>query len=877
MQLSVGNKLGPFEILAPIGAGGMGEVYKARDTRLERTVAIKVAAAKFSERFEREARAVAALNHPNICTLHDLGPDYLVMEYVEGQPLRGALPVEKAVEYARQILDALDAAHREGIVHRDLKPANILVTKNGVKLLDFGLAKAERAKATSAREETVTQAITQEGAILGTLQYMAPEQLQGKPVDARSDLFSFGCVLYEMLTGKRAFEGESAPSVIAAVLERPAPSIAGVAPALDRVFQRCLVKDPDDRWQTARDLKSELEWVGSGSALMPAAPASKKLYRERAPWLAMGILLGVSLAGGAVFFAAHPSQPPHAIYPLRLTIDPPEKTIFSSTMAGSFPVPQFALSPDSRTIAFIASAPGTRPILWLRPMGEVIAHSLTGTENAEYPFWSPDSRWVAFFAQGKLKKIPIGGGPVQLVAEGFPDSRGGSWGPDGTILCSTGTGAIYSVPWTGGSVKPVTRLDPSRQEGSHRFPHFFPDGRHFLFTIRSGLSERRGVYAGSLDGTTKKLLVPFDSRAIYAPPGYLLFMDGDTLLGQSFDANNLEVSGQPFAVAERVGHAGTGFGSFSASGTDTLAHAGALLHPGRLIWFDRKGNPLGSVGSEGEYGVFRLSPDGKRLAVSQLDSGGTGDIWLTDFARGAASRFTFGPGLNLGPIWSPDGSRIVFQTGRKGLSEFYEKSSAGGGTERAVLLEHGERAAHLESLTVIGSDWSPDGQNLLFSAFAASGFDTWLLPLAGDSKPTKLLGSPSDEIHANFSPDGRFIAYSSNESGRFDVFVQTFPLSEPKWQISTEGGYEPRWRGDGHEIYYLSQDRKLMAVTVGTGPSFSVPEPLFQTRVAEGVSPQRTHYVPARDGERFLVNTQSGDPASAHIIIVLNWTAGLSK
>jgi serine/threonine protein kinase len=529
MPMTVGTRLGPYEILAPIGGGGQGDVYKARDARLNRTVALKVAKEQFSERFHREAEAVAALNHPHICTLHDIGPDYLVMEFVEGQPLKGPLPVERAVEYARQILDALDAAHRMGIVHRDLKPANILVTKNGVKLLDFGLAKAERVKATSVSKDMTTQTITQEGTILGTLQYMSPEQLQGKGADARSDLFSFGCVLYEMLTGKRAFEGESAPTVVAAVLERPAPSIAEVAPALDRTLQRCLAKDPDDRWQTARDLKSELEWLESDSGTIAAAPGNKKLWRERAPWLAAGTLLGLSLSGGAVFFAAHPSQTPHATYPVRLTIDPPERTIFSSSASGVLPVAQFALSPDSRTLALVASASGTKPMLWVRPMGEVTAHILPGTENAEYPFWSPDSRWVAFFAQGKLKKIPIGGGPIQLVAEGFPDSRGGSWGPDGTILCSTGMGAIYSVPSAGGSVKPVTRLDASRQEGSHRFPHFLPDGRHFLFTIRSGLADRRGIYAGSLDGTTKKLLVPFDSSAIYARPGYFCFFSTATL------------------------------------------------------------------------------------------------------------------------------------------------------------------------------------------------------------------------------------------------------------------------------------------------------------------------------------------------------------
>jgi Tol biopolymer transport system component/predicted Ser/Thr protein kinase len=865
----IGETIAHYRITAKIGEGGMGEVYRATDTRLGREVAIKIVKEQFTERFEREARAIAALNHPHICHLYDVGPNYLVMELIDGTPLKGPLPLDKAIEYAGQILDALDAAHKKGITHRDLKPANILLTKQGIKLLDFGLAK----QTAPLKETDVTRALTGQGQILGTLQYMSPEQLQGKEVDSRSDLFSFGCVLYEILTGKRAFDGDSTASVIAAILQRPAPSIAAVAPAaLDRALQRCLAKDPDDRWQSARDLKSELEWIAGDGATTGGAPVQKP-WRKRAAWITTAAVLG-----GAMFFAARPSKTPSVNGLVRLTVNPPEKTTYSAAMVGPIQVPQFALSPDGRAIVFAASKPGTKAMLWLRPMEEVAAHPLPGTENAEYPFWSPDSRWVGFFAQGKLKKIPSVGGIVQQIAEGFPDSRGGSWGPDDTILCSTGAGSIYFVRSTGGAVTPVTKLDGSRQEGSHRFPQFLPDGRHFLFTVRSGLAEQRGIYAGSLDGKTKKRLVGFDSSAVYAPPGYLLFLKGDTLLGQVFDPQHLELSGQPFTVAEQVGHAGSAYGAFSASGTGTLAHAGAMTHIGRLIWFDRDGKQLGSVGPDGDYATFRLSPDGKRLAALLVDpKEASADIWLTDLSRGSPSRFTFGPGLTVTPIWSPDGERVVFATSRKGLNEFYQKSAGGGGSEEAVLLEEAERAAHLESFTIVPSDWSPDGRNLIFSTFAASGYDLWLLPLTGDRKPTRLLGSPSDEMHANFSPDGRLVSYSSNESGRFEVFVQTFPLSDRKWQVSTNGGYEPRWRRDGLEIYYLSEDRKLMAVAVGAGPSFDVPKPLFQTRVAEDVTEQRTHFVPSRDGRRFLINTQSGDPAPTPITIVLNWTAGLKK
>jgi predicted Ser/Thr protein kinase len=479
MSLGIGTNLGPYEILAPVGAGGMGEVYRAHDCKLKRDVAIKVLPEAFAAdaermaRFEREAQVLASLNHPNIAQIYGVEDHALVMELVEGQSLKGPLPLEKAVEYAGQILDALDAAHRKGIVHRDLKPANILVTKHGIKLLDFGLARV----VTGPADGTLTLA----GAVMGTPGYMAPEQWEGKPGDARSDIYAFGCVLYEMMTGKLAAQERSAAE----------------PPAIERVIKRCLEKDPDDRWQSARDLRHTIELPIAGTTPV------RSRWRERAAWM----VLAVALLGGAVFFTGRNSKTPSAGGLVRLTINPPDKTVFSGAMVGTVPVPQFALSPDGRAIVFGAATPGTTAMLWLRPMEEVAAHALPGTENAEHPFWSPDSRWIAFFTRGKLKKIPSGGGAVQLIAEGFPDSRGGSWGPDDTILCSTGSGSIFLVRSTGGNIRPVTKLDASRQEGSHRFPQFLPDGNHFLFTIRSGLAEQRGIYAGSLDGKTKKLLV----------------------------------------------------------------------------------------------------------------------------------------------------------------------------------------------------------------------------------------------------------------------------------------------------------------------------------------------------------------------------------
>ncbi len=871
MPLSTGSRLGPYEILATIGAGGMGEVYQARDTRLDRIVALKVAREQFNERFEREARAVAALNHPNICTLYDVGPNYLVMEYIEGQTLEGPLPLDQALKYASQICDALDAAHRKGVTHRDLKPANILVTKSGIKLLDFGLAKQSRAAAMGGATETI--ALTKEHTMLGTLQYMAPEQLEGKDADARSDLFSFGLVLYEMLTGKRPFEGSSPASVIAAIMERAPPSVADVAPAaLDRVLHRCLAKHPDDRWQTARDLKAGLQWVAeSGPPSAAAAAPRRSAGRARAGWIAAAALL-------AALSMLAPWRGRQQGELVRFAVYPPDGNAFGRSIDVTVPVPQFALSPDGRTLVFAAAAAGARGMLWQRSIEEVAARPLPGTEDGIRPFWSPDSLWIGFFAEGKLKKVRAGGGAVQVIAEGFSDSFGATWGPDGTILCGSGSASIHRVHSTGGPFAPVTQLDVARREGSHRFPYFLPDGRHFLFTVRSGLAEQRGTYVGSLDGKTKKRLVRIDSGAVYASPGYLLWVDGDTLLGQDFDAGRLELAGQPFTVAERAGRSTAGESAVSASPTGILAYDSASLRLGRLTWFDRSGNARNSPSPDGDYTDFRLSPEEKSLAATlvNLKTGST-DIWLTDLLRGSTFRLSAGPALNANPVWSPDGARIVYRTNRGGLLELYQKSAFGGGNEEPVLTAAAVRTAGY-ALQVVPSDWSPDGQYIAYMVTdPASGYDLWLSPLDRNAKPVRYLSSAANQIHANFSPDSRLIAYGSNETGRYEVYVQALPKSDRQWTVSTNGGYEPRWRGDGREIYYLSEDRKLMAVPVGPGPSFGVPKPLFQTRVPAGVDALRTHYVPTRDGQRFLVNTEIGDPAPNPITVVLNWTAGLKR
>ena len=755
-----------------------------------------------------------------------------------------------------------------------------MLTKTGAKLMDFGLAKPSSQSGAPASGLTLTSPVasrplTQEGMVVGTFQYMSPEQIEGKEADARSDIFALGAVLYEMATGKRAFEGKSTTSVIAAILERDPAPISAVRPmfprSLDRVVKTCLEKDPDERWQSVRDLRTNLKWIAEGDGAVTSSGVKHNPWRERAAWM-----LALALLCSLAFFAPGRNRGPSVSEPVRFSVNPPEHAVFSGPPNVTVAVPQFALSPDGRAMAFVTHSSGTDPMIWLRSIDQVAARPLAETEHAQLPFWSPDSRWLGFFAEGKLKKIPVAGGPAQVLTD-VADAFGGSWGAEGSIVFAKLSSAIFRVSSGGGTVTAVTKVDTIVK--AHRWPQFLPDGRHFLFHVQGGEPEHRGIYVGSLDGATQKFLIRTESSAIYAWPGYVLYVDGDTLLGQAFDSTRLEVSGEPFTVAEHVGRS-TGFNiGASASGTGMLAYAAAVLHRGRLTWFDRAGNSLNSVGAEGDYSDFRLSPNGETLAASLVDpKAWNPDIWLIDLMRGGPSRFTVGSALNAAPVWSPDGARIVFRTNREGQTELYAKSAAGGGNEEAVLTNETQHAAGIDSPNLVCSDWSPDGRYVIGSApQQATGDDLWLIPLGGDRKPFKFLGPPSDQIHANFSPDGRYVAYSSNESGRFQVYVQTFPLSDRKWQVSTDGGYEPRWRTEGREIYYLSEDRKLMAVAIGAGPSFDVPRMLFQTRVPEGITSRRTHYVPSRDGQRFLVNTQNLDEALSPITVVLNWQADLKK
>ncbi|HSP68782.1 MAG TPA: protein kinase, partial [Bryobacteraceae bacterium] len=665
MPLSAGEKLGPYEILAPIGAGGMGEVYKARDTRLDRIVAIKTSKTEFSERFEREARAVAALNHPNICTLHDVGSNYLVMEYIGGTPLKGPLPLDQALRYAAQICDALDAAHKTGITHRDLKPANILVTKSGIKLLDFGLAKIGQT-VKPLDDATLTMALTGKNEIVGTLYYMSPEQLQaqatGQEIDGRSDIFSFGLVLYEMLTGKRAFEGSSPASVIAAIMERPAPSIADVAPpALDRVLTRCLEKDPDNRWQSARDLKSALELVTAdmeprASAGVSEPPASARRHAGLAWAIAAVLALTVTALAWVHFTAAPPSTDA-----VRFQILPPEKQIFSEFLA---------VSPNGRKLAFITLDVNNRSILWVRPLDSLDAKRLSGPgeDAVSSPFWSPDSRVIAYFADGKLKKVDSASGESQIICDAS-GSRGASWSNKGFIAFGAamgGTTGLWTVPETGGTPKAAAAGSANLRYS----PSFLPDGEHYLYRDVKG-NRDPAVYLGSVslppDRQSSEPLLATPFQAEFAPflpggsRGHLLFVRDGGLLAQPFDAAQGKLSGEPTPVVSSVSNGETiggpilGIAGFSVSENGVLAYRSGTGRTFRLTWLDRSGKPLGTPGGAAQLTEVQLSPDGKRLAGII-----GGDIWILDLDRNIPTRFTFDGMGNHAPVWSPDGSKIAY-------------------------------------------------------------------------------------------------------------------------------------------------------------------------------------------------------------------------
>lgn len=873
-----GTHLGPYEILTAIGSGGMGQVYRARDSRLGREVAIKVAKKEFSDRFEQEARTIASLNHPHICRLYDVGPNYLVMELLEGTQLRTPQPLEKCLSFAFQILDALDAAHRKGIVHRDLKPANTMVTREGIKLLDFGLA-TYHAPALANGDETVTATVS-DGAVTGTIQYMAPEQLTGKPVDGRSDLFSFGCLFYEMVSGKRAFESQSTAGVIAAILEKEPAPIA-LPPELQRVLRRCLAKDPDDRFQNARDLKISLQWA----AQAVPTPVQAKRAKRFLPWF----LAGAIFLCLAVVAAARWGRPRPLETPVIFAVEPPTGVTFNYLITGS------AISPDGKMIVIRAGSEGETPALWLRPLDSLTAHRLSGTDGGDYPFWSPDSKSIAYFAGGKLQKLDIAGGtPTSLCdADAANAVAGGTWNKRGTILFADRLG-LRTIASNGGMPTWLLRIDVASDQrsdqGPYGYPQFLPDQEHFLFFRQSNDATREGVYVASLaQPQQSRQLLSTSTKAVYAPSddgknGSLLFVRGHSLLAQSLDPAAKQLEGQPVVVAPNVSVLpALRAAAYWASDNGTLVYRSGLgLGNEKLVWVNRDGKARTEAAAEGTYTSLRLSPDGKRAAVGRqqvTDYTDLSDLWILDFERSTNARFTFGPEWNACPVWSPDGKQIAFISSRHGSLELYRKDAEGGGAETPLNTGNAEFKCPM--------DWSRDGKYLVYAQSNGGLFDLWALPLAPQGKPFLVAPPPFDKPDGQLSPDGHWLAYTSNESGRYEVYVKAFQGSSqgtggegPRWQLSNHGGRAPRWRGDGRELYYLSLNNKMGAVRVqmslAGADKAATPEELFTTALPGNRGENQYPYDVTHDGQHFLVE-ESSDPGSADPLIVLvHWQATLN-
>jgi len=884
MPLAPGTHLGPYEIAEPLGSGGMGEVYRARDTRLDRTVAIKILPAQFSsdpvrkQRFEREAKTISNLNHPHICVLYDIGSqngvEYLVMECVEGETLakrleKGPLPLDQAMKCGMQIADALDKAHRTGVVHRDLKPGNVMLTKSGVKLLDFGLAKPFSDAIASGRtlsiSPTRSRPLTAEGAILGTVQYMSPEQLEGKETDARSDLFSFGAVLYEMVTGNHAFEGKSHASVIAAIMEHePQPITAFqplAPPALDRLIRTCLAKDPEERFQTAHDVKLQLQWIGESSSqpgLTSGTFAQRKMWdRVSKPLAAMLLLL---LLGGAMAWWKASNRHPPSMY-------------FHASVP--FAANDLALSPDGRILAMVAySAQANNNVLWAYEIGSRRTNSLDGTQGATYPFWSPDGRFIGFFADGKLKKVDVSGGQPEVLCDAT-NGRGGAWNRYGLIVFSPdsfGSG-LFRVSSAGGSPAEITSLDTSRFEQSHRWPVFLPDGKHFLYlgVNFAGKTENNALFLGSLDSQEKRLMLSTSANVAYVEPGYLLYLRDKTLVAQRFDQRRFVLNGEPHTLSDEVLYfPQVDRAVFSAFSGDVLVtQTGKGASTSRLMWFDRSGKPAGTVGVPASYNNVRLSADGRRVAADQTDPDGRNtDIWIHDLGREATTRLTFDPSYHSVAIWSPDGKQILFGANHKLGIPLYLKNADGSGSE--------EELTDLGVETMIHAwDWSRDGKYILVRKNNELWYLSWPERVA---KP--LLQAKWTVRNTQFSPDGRWIAYASNETGSMEVYVSPFPIASGKWQVSSRGGQEPKWRQDGKELYYVSPEGKMMAVVVKTGASFEAASPvaLFQTHRRQPISAQDVFsYDVTADGQRFLINTKMDEANAAPLSIILNWASEMEK
>lgn len=881
-MIAAGSRLGPYEILASLGAGGMGEVYRGRDTRLERQVAIKILAphlsgdGDFKLRFEREARVISALNHPNICTVHDLGESdgrgYLVMELCEGESLaerlsRGPLPVDQLLQYATQIADALDRAHRSGIVHRDLKPGNIMLTKSGAKLLDFGLAKPTLIVGIDGPsvidQSTHQRPLTAEGSIVGTFQYMAPEQFEGEPADARSDIFAFGCVLYEMATGRRPFDGKTRASLIASIMEREPEPISAVVPlmppALQRVIKTALAKDPEDRWQSAHDLLLELRWIAeAGSQAGVAAPlVIRRKHRERMAWSLAAVAGVLAIAAGTLLWKEYAK--PRQSFALNIAPNRGTTLMLSDANSGALTV-----SPDGRYVTFCAVDEGGKPQLWLRPVDSPVATPLAGTDHANFPFWSPDSRFIAFFAGDKLKKIAIAGGPPLSLAPVQLNPRSGSWNRDGVIVFSPNSlASIHKVSAAGGPVTPVTSLSAS--ETTHRWASFLPDGKHFVYLAGShgaqNDSESNAVYVSSIDGMKPKQILRARSNALYSR-GHLLYVRDRVLMAQPFDLEKLELKGDPRPVAADLQYDGGFFrGSFAVSDGGTLVYRTGNTEPRLdMMFVDRQGNKLAAVGEPADWSGIALAPDGKSIAGPIYDHvTGASNLWIYDVERNIRTRFSFETVAAFDPVWSPDGKAVVFGGIRHQVGDLFVKPVSG--TVREELL-------YASGNNKRPTDWSPDGRYVTFSEFDSKRqrSSIWLLPMQGDRKPVEFMATQYNVQNMKFSPDGRFALYRSDESGTNEYYVVPFHGSGGKWQVSQGGAIWATWANKGREILYSGANASLFAVDVSyhdTSVKIGTPRLLYRDPLVD--------YLAVAGENRLLVVRRPERKAEEPVTVLTDW------
>lgn len=884
MTFISGTKLGPYEILSPLGAGGMGEVYRARDPRIGRDIAIKILPQAYSEdpdrlrRFELEARAAGGLNHPGILAIYDVGTQddtpYLVSELLEGETLReklrtGPLPQRKSIEYAIQLAQALAAAHDKGIAHRDLKPENILITSDGrVKILDFGLAKLIHPEKSGDQVSMLQTGApeSQPGMVLGTMGYMSPEQVRGQPSDHRSDIFTFGTILYEMLSGNRAFHGGTAADTISAILHKDPPEITGgqssLSPAANRIIRHCLEKNPNERFQSMRDIAFDLESLTGLSGTVTTSPVPSSPVRNISAWLHRGLtaVLALLLLFLAIRYFLRPAQ----IAPMiRFSLDTPQ----DPAKADNTVVPlQLAVSPDGSQLVFVCPDKGTQNVLWLRPLSSMNAQSLQGTDNAIYPFWSTDARYVGFFASGKLKKIDVRTGSVQVICDA-PAGRGGAWNSDGNILFAPDKlGGLYQVSAEGGEPKLVTD-DRAKEAITYRWPMFLPDYDHFVYLQQWASGATGTVNIGSLHSKDRKLLMNANSNVAYVSPGYLLFYRDGKLMGQKFDWKRQTLSGEVFSVSpdQLAYNQARGFTTFSASYNGVISYQPDRVTPSSLIWLDRSGKQTGTAGEPGFFSNARLSPDGKRIVVIRHETHTEeGDIWLLDLEKNNLSRFTFKPDIYSSPTWTPDGKGILF-----GGVNIFRKDSSGTGNESLIF-----KSLFSKNPTSI----TRDGKYVAVSVDnAKTQQDLWILPLSG-AAPYAFLNAAYNENYGQFSPDGRWLAYASDESGKSEIYVRPFPAKDAgKWQVSTSGGILPVWRADGKELYFVSSQNMLMAAEIKASDTFDsgTPQALFQMPLI--TITDDTLYDVTTDGQRFIMTNQPGKVFRPSISVVVNWAPDLKN